>query len=170
MTVSRSDNALLTTISGSPVNASMIERALVPSPRADERAPCAAGTFYRGAATFPWRSHAIWFLTQMLRWRQIDAPVDFAGVSAAVYRCDVYREAAEPLGIPVPLVDVKDEGVHDGAWLLGEATSPIVMGPDSFLDHRTFEPGAPLEYLARFAAQPAAMQGAPAQAGVHRAS
>lgn len=128
----------------------VIERALAPSPRGGEDTPC-AGTFYRGAATFPWRSHAIWFLTQMLRWGQIDPPVDFAGVSAAVYRCDVYREAAEPLGIPVPLIDEKDEGAHDGPWLLGQATSPIAMGPDAFLDGYAFHPDEPLAYLATLA-------------------
>ncbi|MBM4245671.1 MAG: ABC transporter substrate-binding protein [Deltaproteobacteria bacterium] len=130
----------------------VLERALARAPSADGDATVAAGTFYRGAATFPWRSHAVWFLTQMLRWGQIDAPVDFAAVSAAVYRCEIYREAAEPLGVPVPLVDSKDEGVHDAPWLLGEATSPIAMGPDAFLDRRTFDPNEPLRYLAAFAA------------------
>ena len=80
--------------------------------------------------------------------QQIDPPVDFAAVSASVYRPDVYREAAAPLGIPVPLVDAKEEGVHDGPWLLGEATSPIAMGPDAFLDGRTFDPDDPLAYVA----------------------
>jgi nitrate/nitrite transport system substrate-binding protein len=74
--------------------------------------------------------------------------VDFTAVSGSVYRCDVYREAAAPLGIPVPLVDAKEEGGHDGPWLLGEATSPIAMGPDAFLDGRTFDPEQPLAYLA----------------------
>lgn len=134
----------------------VIERALAPAPaaRPGEQSSTSAGTFYRGAATFPWRSHAIWFLTQMLRWGQIDPPVDFAALSAAVYRCDVYREAAAPLGIPVPLVDAKEEGVHDGPWLLADATSPIAMGPDAFLDGRTFDPEQPLAYLATLAASP----------------
>lgn len=126
----------------------VIERALAPAPAMGDDTSPAAGTFFRGAATFPWRSHAVWFLTQMVRWGQIDPPVDFAAVSEAVYRCDVYREAAAPLGIPVPLVDAKDEGVHEGPWLLGEATSPIAMGPDVFLDGRTFDPDDPFTYLA----------------------
>ena len=32
--------------------------------------------FFRGAATFPWRSHALWFLTEMRRWGLIEAGVD----------------------------------------------------------------------------------------------
>ena len=28
--------------------------------------------FWRYGATFPWRSHAAWFLTQMARWALID--------------------------------------------------------------------------------------------------
>jgi nitrate/nitrite transport system substrate-binding protein len=144
----------------------VIERALAPTPRAGDDAPRAAGTFYRGAATFPWRSHAIWFLTQMVRWGQVEAPLDFAALSAAVYRCDVYREAAESLGVAVPLGDAKDEGVHEGSWLLGDATSPIVMGPDVFLDGLTFDPDAPLDYLAQLAPERPPLQLAPA---LHRA-
>ena len=33
--------------------------------------------FHRYAANFPWRSHAVWFLSQMLRWGQIDHAVKF---------------------------------------------------------------------------------------------
>ena len=139
----------------------VLECALTPAPHAGADAAPAAGTFYRGAATFPWRSHAIWFLTQMLRWGQIDPPVDFDAVSAAVYRCDVYREAATPLGIPVPLVDAKDEGVHDGPWLLCEATSPIAMGPDAFLDGRSFSPDAPLDYLSALAGRDVRLSAGP---------
>src|SRR5690606_23106060 len=35
-----------------------------------------AHVFHRYAATFPWRSHALWLLSQMIRWGQIDGAFD----------------------------------------------------------------------------------------------
>jgi nitrate/nitrite transport system substrate-binding protein len=133
----------------------VIERALVGSPRgAAPDGGVGAGTFYRGAATFPWRSHAVWFVTQMVRWGQLEPSVDVAALVEAVYRTDVYRDAAAELGVPTPLADMKSEGVHDGPWLLEEATVPIAMGPDAFLDGRSFDPGDPWAYVDSFAAPP----------------
>ena len=42
-----------------------------------------------------------WFLTQMLRWGQIEQPLDIRA-TAAVYRPDLYRDAARALGVPAP--------------------------------------------------------------------
>lgn len=106
--------------------------------------------FYRYAATFPWRSHAVWFLTQMVRWGQIDSPLNFRAVAEQVYRSDIYREAARDLGIAVPTIDYKPEGVHSAAWTLTEATQPIEMGPDVFLDGMRFDPADPVGYLRQF--------------------
>jgi len=106
--------------------------------------------YFRYAATFPWRSHAVWFLTQMMRWGQIEIPIDFRAVAEAVYRPDIYRDAAAELGIAAPQVDYKDEGVHDRPWTLEEATEPIAMGPDRFFDGETFSPHDPVAYLRHF--------------------
>ena len=46
---------------------------------------------HRGAANFPWVSHAEHTLVQMRRWAQIDAMVDIAAVAARVFRPDLYR-------------------------------------------------------------------------------
>ncbi len=94
--------------------------------------------FWRGAATFPWRSHALWFLEQMARWNLI-ADVDRHALAARVYRCDIYRAAVAPTGLSVPLADSKSEGAHDTAWQLEAAPAPIAMGPDSFCDQAIFE-------------------------------
>jgi len=106
--------------------------------------------FFRYAATFPWRSHAIWFLTQMVRWGQIDKPINFAKVAEAVYRPDIYREAAKLAGVAVPTIDMKTEGTHAGAWTLDKASAPIAMGADRFFDGQTFDPGKPIDYLKAF--------------------
>jgi NitT/TauT family transport system ATP-binding protein/nitrate/nitrite transport system substrate-binding protein len=94
--------------------------------------------FYRDAATFPWRSHALWFLEQMRRWDLI-GNVDTQSLAARVYRSDLYRAAVAPLGISVPAADSKSEGAHDAPWSLEAAPKPITMGPDSFCDGVVFE-------------------------------
>jgi ABC-type nitrate/sulfonate/bicarbonate transport system substrate-binding protein len=107
--------------------------------------------FHRGAAGYPWRSHAVWFLSQMLRWGQIGPEVDMAALAARVYQPDAWREAAAALGLPAPLVDEKVEGVHAGPWVLEEATAPIPMGPDAFFDGRPFDAAQAVRYARSFA-------------------
>lgn len=106
--------------------------------------------FYRYAATFPWMSHAEWFLTQMYRWGQIDKPLDIKKVAASVYRPDIYRDAAKQVGMPYPTVDYKTEGTHKEKWTLKDATAPIVMGPDRFFDMHGYDPEKLVEYIDSF--------------------
>lgn len=106
--------------------------------------------FYRYAANFPWRSHAEWFITQMLRWGQIDKAIDIRSTAASVYRPDLYREAASELGVPYPTADYKSEGAHAGGWTLQQASKPIVMGPDRFFDGVHYDPARLLAYLDGF--------------------
>ncbi|MES1926208.1 CmpA/NrtA family ABC transporter substrate-binding protein [Salinisphaera sp. T31B1] len=104
--------------------------------------------FYRHAATFPWRSHAMWLLSQMIRWGQIAMPLDIAATAARVYRPDIYREAVACLGLAVPTADHKREGTHRQPWTLASAEAePIAMGADAFFDGRVFDPGDVLAYL-----------------------
>ena len=107
--------------------------------------------YHRYAASFPWRSHAIWFLSQMVRWGQSPRNADFAA-AAEVYRPDLYRIAAKALGQPAPLIDLKREGEHSRPWTLEAATAPIAMAADSFFDGSVFDPTAPLAYADGFAA------------------
>ena len=107
-------------------------------------------SFHRNAAGFPWRSHAVWFLTQMLRWGQIGPDADIASLSEAVFRPDLFRSAAADLGLPAPLVDEKVEGAHAGPWTLDEATLPIPMAPDLFFDGKVFDAAQPLAYARSF--------------------
>jgi nitrate/nitrite transport system substrate-binding protein len=106
--------------------------------------------FHRYAATFPWRSHAIWFLTQMARWGQLEKAVNFKQVAEAVYLPDVFREAAKEVGVAYPTLDYKSEGSHAGGWTLDKASSPIAMGPDQFFDGMAFDPAKPIDYLKGF--------------------
>lgn len=106
--------------------------------------------FHRYAASYPWRSHAIWFLSQMLRWGQIGPDVDMAAVAARVYQAEAFREAAAEVGIAAPIVDEKVEGAHAEPWLLEEASEPIGMGPDQFFDGRAFDAAQAKRYAASF--------------------
>ena len=65
--------------------------------------------FHRSNATFPSRSHAAWFAHQMLRWGQGEASEGFVAAAEAVYRPDLYREAAAALGLQAP-----EEGAETG--------------------------------------------------------
>lgn len=87
--------------------------------------------FQRGGATFPWYSHAIWFLTQMIRWGQVRQPFSVRNVAERVYRPDIYREAVAPLGLSMPASDIKRD---DG---------------EVFFDDATFDPSAPIDYIAQ---------------------
>jgi nitrate/nitrite transport system substrate-binding protein len=106
--------------------------------------------FFRFAATYPWRSHALWFLTQMVRWGQIARPMDLVATAAEVYRPDLYREAAEGLELAVPTVDYKTEGGHARGWTLESATTSLAMGADRFFDGGSFDPADPMGYLRGF--------------------
>jgi nitrate/nitrite transport system substrate-binding protein len=107
--------------------------------------------FARFAATFPWRSHAAWIVTQMLRWGQLEKPLDVAAIAALVYRSDLYREAAGELGVPCPAQDEKAEGIHDVRWSVArQGGGTLELGPDLFIDGRRFDPRDPAGYLAGF--------------------
>lgn len=105
--------------------------------------------FYRYAATFPWQSHAVWLLTQMVRWGQIGTEIDMCALARAVYRPDLYRVAAEGLGLCVPRGDEKTEGFHAGPWYVDGSPDPILMGPDRFIDGARFDPADPVGYLSQ---------------------
>lgn len=103
--------------------------------------------FYRYAANFPWQSQAAWYLTQMLRWGQIETPIDIKKTAAEVYRTDLYRVAAKELGVAYPTIDYKTEGTHKAGWTLDKASKPIHMGPDMFFDGLTFDPAKLMAYM-----------------------
>jgi nitrate/nitrite transport system ATP-binding protein len=94
--------------------------------------------FHRYAANFPWRSHALWFLSQMKRWGQLESEFTPEDIARSVYQPDVYREAARKLGIEVPRADMKTEGIHAQSWQLEGCA--IELGADRFMDHREFDP------------------------------
>jgi len=96
--------------------------------------------FHAGAATFPWRSHAQWYLAQMQRWKHLDPETDRKATAEAVYRPDIYRAAAQLVGEPAPKADVKPEGLHATLWQAPTEEGAMTMGSDRFFDGQRFEP------------------------------
>jgi NitT/TauT family transport system ATP-binding protein/nitrate/nitrite transport system substrate-binding protein len=87
--------------------------------------------FHRSSANFPWRSHAVWMMTQMIRWGQVREPFDMKALAKRVYRPDIYRDAVAAIETDVPQADLKPEG------------------GGRFFGADTFDPEAPLAYIAR---------------------
>lgn len=86
-------------------------------------------------ANYPWRSQAIWVLTQMIRWHQLDLseyPPDADQLLAKIYPVAIYEEVARALGIALPKEQMKIE--------------PAAV----FIDRRQFDPGQPVAYLHQF--------------------
>ena len=95
--------------------------------------------FFANAATFPWLSHAAWFLGQMRRWGYLGMGID-TDAATAIFRPDLYAQAAAAVGVSVPATAGKSEGKHARDWRLPASPNPIAMGPDSFLDGAVFDP------------------------------
>jgi len=87
-------------------------------------------------ANYPWRSHGIWLLTQMIRWRQIDMyqyPSDADEIIDRIYPVEIYEDAAQKLNLPLPSDRLKIEPA------------------EVFIDKQEFDPSKPAEYLNSFA-------------------
>ena len=106
--------------------------------------------FSRAAASLPWRSHAAWIFSQMLRWGQAERWTD-SGRAMECYRPDLYRTAAADVGLSAPLADSKMEGAHAEPWALPGSRGPIPMPRDMFFDGEAFDPDALHAYAASFA-------------------
>jgi nitrate/nitrite transport system substrate-binding protein len=106
--------------------------------------------FYRYLANFPWRSHAIWIISQMVRWGQLEEPVHFKQIAEKVYRPDIYRQAAEELGLSSPAMEYKSEGTHSAAWQLKDNAHTFDMGADKFLDGMVYDPEQVIDYIRSF--------------------
>nr|WP_298096323.1 CmpA/NrtA family ABC transporter substrate-binding protein [uncultured Shinella sp.] len=99
------------------------------------------------AATFPWKSHALWFYTQMVRWQQIEHTVQSQRIAAETYRPDIYRAALKDLGIAMPSASAKVEGALTVATPVG-SSGALTLGPDGFFDGGRFDPDDIEAYIA----------------------
>lgn len=87
-------------------------------------------------ANYPWLSHGVWFLTQLIRGQSINLreyPKNADHQLKKVYPIDIYTEVAQALQIPIPQARMKIEPAN------------------FFIDQRAFDPGDPVQYLRQFA-------------------
>ena len=96
--------------------------------------------FLGSAATYPWRSQALWFLNEMTRWGLIEPGLPLGVIAGRVYRPDLYAAALAPGGASIPAIDRKREGEHAADWSVPASPAPIPMGPDLFCDGAVFDP------------------------------
>ena len=84
--------------------------------------------FWRDAASFPFKSHDAWFLAENMRWGKVKPDTDIAALVARVNGADVWRAAANTLGVTeVPATDSR--------------------GLETFFDGKTFDYENPKAYL-----------------------
>ncbi len=103
---------------------------------------------HAGAANFPWKSHALWYYSQMVRWGQVVASPANAVIAAACFRPDLYRIALAPIGAATPVADYKTDGAHPAPRTIPSHDGALTMGPDLFFDGRIYDPDALDTYIA----------------------
>lgn len=119
--------------------------------RGDVRSVPDFNVFFRYNATYPYYSDAIWYLTQMRRWGQIDEEKTddwYFDMAARVYRPDLYQTAAESL-------------IEDGIFSADQFpafASETGFKPEQteFIDGIPYNGREPNAYLSRF---PIGLQG-----------
>jgi nitrate/nitrite transport system substrate-binding protein len=80
-----------------------------------------------GETNFPRKSHAIWFMTQYVRFDYLQEAPDYASIADKLIMQDLYKEVATSMGIKIPADDMK----------------PFILK----LDKVTFDPNKPADYL-----------------------
>jgi len=87
--------------------------------------------FWRDDASFPFKSHESWFLTESIRWGKLAPDLDQKALIAQVNGADLWRAAAKSLGVAAPASDSR--------------------GLETFFDGKTFDPEKPQDYLGSLA-------------------
>jgi len=83
--------------------------------------------FGKKQALYPYYSHALWQVTQMVRWGQLDKAIDMKKTVESVYRPDLFAQAAKEVNYSVPASPWKVE--------------------KKFIDGVTFDPNKSVDYI-----------------------
>jgi nitrate/nitrite transport system substrate-binding protein len=86
--------------------------------------------YWDNYASYPFKSHDLWFLTENMRWGQISANTDTKQIIDRVNREDIWRAAAKELNL--------------AASQIPTSTS---RGVETFFDGVKFDPDNPKAYL-----------------------
>ena len=125
------------------VDAALIERTIMGRPIVNaaghERHSPRLIEFFDGAATFPWRSQAVWIASRWAKRAGIDMK-EAAQVARACFRSDIYRRVLGPLGADLPGASEKIEGSLSIRTPVASSAGQLFLGPDHFFDGKTFDP------------------------------
>ncbi|WP_338722880.1 CmpA/NrtA family ABC transporter substrate-binding protein [Devosia sp. XK-2] len=102
---------------------------------------------HEGAANFPWKSHALWYYSQMVRWGEVTPNQARAEIAAATFRPDLYRAALAPLGASLPADDYRRDGDQAQSHTIAAVTGTMQAGPNRFFDGKVFDPDAVDSYI-----------------------
>ncbi|WP_055077330.1 CmpA/NrtA family ABC transporter substrate-binding protein [Pseudanabaena sp. 'Roaring Creek'] len=91
--------------------------------------PDLAMKFWKDSASYPYKSHDIWFVTEDMRWGYLDAETDAKKLVDKVNREDLWKEAAKAIGKEADIPKSTSRGV------------------ETFFDGVKFDPENPSEYL-----------------------
>ncbi len=94
-----------------------------------EELPDLMQKYWDDSASYPFKSHDLWFLTENIRWGYLPPETDVQAMVDAVNREDLWREAATALGQEA---------------MIPKSTS---RGVETFFDGVTFDPENPQAYL-----------------------
>jgi nitrate/nitrite transport system substrate-binding protein len=86
--------------------------------------------FWRDHASFPFKSHDLWFVAENQRWGKFEPGLDAKALVDKVNRADLWREAAKTLGVAAADVPASDS-----------------RGKETFFDGKIFDPADPGAYL-----------------------
>jgi len=92
--------------------------------------PNIAMKFWNDFASYPFKSHDLWFLTENIRWGYIPASTDTKALVDQVNRSDLWVEAAKAIEIPAAEIPTSDS-----------------RGVETFFDGVKFDPENPQAYL-----------------------
>lgn len=101
--------------------------------------------FFRHHATYPYYSDAIWYLTQMRRWGQIDSDKTdawYKDTAAKVYRPDIYAAAAKSL--------IADKLAAAGDFPDFASEDGFKAPQKHFIDDIVYNGNKPNEYINKF--------------------
>ncbi len=86
--------------------------------------------FWKDHASYPFKSHDAWFLTENIRWGNLPSTTDITALVDQVNREDLWRAAAAALGVAA-----------------ADIPTSTSRGVETFFDGKTFDPANPTAYL-----------------------
>ncbi|MDB5564035.1 MAG: bicarbonate-binding protein [Tardiphaga sp.] len=86
--------------------------------------------YWQDHASYPFKSHDLWFMTEDIRWGKYDAGFDSKTLIDKVNREDIWRDAAKAFGVAA-----------------ADIPASTSRGKETFFDGKVFDPENPADYL-----------------------